>query len=1763
MSVTVLNAHNVMKRFFKYLFILVLLIAGAEVTGQGTYTISLTPTPESCAAGAESNNGSILLTVNTPGTFTYNYDVYLLPGETLEESGILNTGTGYSITITPLVPGDYRVEVERASSTLTPRIVETTVEGSENELEVEVDVLSNVICNSGSTGSIRITAEEGTGPYEYGYGDGASTSPNSSGGYQDNGGEFEGLSAGSFKAWVRDEFGCERSADFSISQPVAISFDSQTINPNCDDEGGQINLSNFSGGDPFPGGQFVNGYQIVWQDAETGDTLAQNVASLATLAAGRYQVNVIDESTCSPQGTQIELFQGFGLDTTAVNDVTCANDLDGFLEITVELDSVQKAGGQTYSITLSDSDGEVENKTGLTQDTVHFVNLGADTYTVEVIVAGCHRSISAIIEAKEAPELVNATRTNVICKGNSTGTITWEVEGGSGSFRYSIDTGTTYQNSPTFNFLPADNYVLQVLQIVDGDSCITLFNDTNLDFQPITIEEPVLEWYLDSDTDSIRDVSCFSAADGFYSFAYDSAFSVNPALSSNNQPIWTNRNTGDTVATGVYQKNNLGPGEYRVSVTAESGCKDFLEFSISEPAELSIEATAPELDCPVEFTPGGVVIDASGSGVVGGTPPYSYQWLRNNNPVSAGSGGNSNKLTNVSDDAIYTLAVEDDNGCQDTAIFEIIIPENIEVIEVSSTQIACKDEQTGAIEIDVTGGTSPYAYVWVRRNLNGIDTLSTNDHILTDLDSGEYQVYISDSRACQYDSLANPILIADPATSFEITGKAADVTCNGSNDGTIDITLAFDGNHSQFIQASGIEWFYEEEMDPFLTGERDLEGLEPGNYRIVIKDTKDCSKEETFEVREPEALNLELMIQDNSCFGDAGGFISLDTVGAGGWGDYTVHWKIDGAEELDSIGQLELSGLGNGEYQLILSDSSGCSVDSTIVLKAPGPLTITETITNVQCNGDETGTISVQLTGGAEPYAITWLDMDGQIANGVTSIDALTAGTYRIRLDDDHNCGVLEEIYTITEPSTTYDISLDVTQVKCNNGSTGELTLNINAEGGHPADYSVKWYRNGSHVTTQDNATPSTESPLSALNAGTYAVEVTDANGCLRTAEQILTNPTKIFLNPEVTPVSCNGFEDGAITLNPTGGYANYTYSWEYNGSALSGNNSFRTDLPEGEYRIKVTDDEGCVKDSTIQLANPLPIVVNADIASPRCTNGTDGSITLTVTNGTPPYVFEWRHDDEVISTEQDLSGLPAGIYELFVTDQFQCEISMQEYTVSDPPSDFTIEGTIDKVTCSDHTDGVIDVDIVVTGDPDLDYSVYWEKNGTLFSQNTEDLDGIGFGEYELFVTDQYGCVKSRTFSLENPAPLNLEFLVADATCYLESDGSVAVQVTGGYGSYSFEWLKNNEPFSVTGSFANNLEAAFYELTVTDLEGCVITRTVEVEQPDPFLIEVTKQDNTCSTPYDSEIEAVVTGGNPPYELQWFRNGLPYSDAEDLTGIPSGTYQLIATDTNLCETTSAEVVIATPERLGLNILSMENNLCPNTENGSISFQGTGGFFPYTYSFDSLAYEDRNNFLNLADKDYLISVKDNVGCTFDTVITVGNEHELEAEFSLEADEFAIDFPITLTDESLGDNIVQWFWSFGDTRASEDQNTSVTYTQEGTYVITLTVENEVGCRLSKSDTVEIIRGYNFTIPTAFTPNDDFSNDNFRPVFSNVEALNIRIQDRNGELVFETGQLSGFWDGTYNGVPAPQGAYYYEMTFTARSGKVRKERGKVFLLR
>jgi hypothetical protein len=377
--------------------------------------------------------------------------------------------------------------------------------------------------------------------------------------------------------------------------------------------------------------------------------------------------------------------------------------------------------------------------------------------------------------------------------------------------------------------------------------------------------------------------------------------------------------------------------------------------------------------------------------------------------------------------------------------------------------------------------------------------------------------------------------------------------CNGGSNGkiTMNITGAAGPYNWSYGSTSG-------------TG-TEISGLAAGSYTVTVVSGggTGCSKTFTVSISSSPAISAINATPNNViCNGLATGSISIADV-SGGTPPFTFLWS-DGATTQNR------SGLAAGNYSLTATDASGCSVSSAtpISITQPTAITIIPTVTNVLCNGNTTGAISIAASGGTGSFSYLW--NDGATTQNRTD---LAAGTYSVKVTDTSNCSNTMGGIVVAQPSTALSLSASQTNVACNGGSTGAIDLTVS---GGTSSYSYLW---STSATTQD---------ISNLATGNYSVTVTDANGCSAILSKTITQPTPLSISSAVTKASCPGISDGGITLTVTGGTTSYSYSWS-GPSNYASSSASPTGLLAGTYNVTVTDAKGCTATVSIIVGNSNP----------------------------------------------------------------------------------------------------------------------------------------------------------------------------------------------------------------------------------------------------------------------------------------------------------------------------------------------------------------------------------------------------------------------------------------------------------------------------------------------------------------------------------------------------------------------------------------------
>jgi hypothetical protein len=438
------------------------------------------------------------------------------------------------------------------------------------------------------------------------------------------------------------------------------------------------------------------------------------------------------------------------------------------------------------------------------------------------------------------------------------------------------------------------------------------------------------------------------------------------------------------------------------------------------------------------------------------------------------------------------------------------------------------------------------------------------------------------------------------------------------------------------------------------------------------------------------------------------------------------------------------------------------------------------------------------------------------------------------------------------------------TNLNCNGVCTGQAS--VSASGG-TSPYSYSWSNN------------QTTSSVSSLCAGTYTVTVTDMNGSTIISTANITEPSAITANTTATNASC-GNNNGSATVSASGGTSPYTYSWSNSQSTAT-----ITGLSAGTYTVTVTDNKGCAKTATATVSSNGGATVTATSTNTSCFGGSNGSASVSASGGSTPYSYSWSNGQ----TTSVISGLPAGVYNVTVTDGASCS-SMASVTVNQPTA---ITATTTSTSANCNTSNGTATVTANGGTPG--YTYLWSTSP---AQTAQTANNLSAGTYTVTVTDANNCSITATVVVNGSGGANITANSTNVSCNGGTNGSVTVSASGGTTPYSYNWSSGQTTSSVSG-----LPAGTYSITVTDGNGCPSVASVTVTNPAAINITTTTTNASGSTASDGTATASVTGGTPPYSYMW-NNGQTNATA---TGLAPGTYTVNITDANGCQMSSTATV----------------------------------------------------------------------------------------------------------------------------------------------------------------------------------------------------------------------------------------------------------------
>lgn len=558
---------------------------------------------------------------------------------------------------------------------------------------------------------------------------------------------------------------------------------------------------------------------------------------------------------------------------------------------------------------------------------------------------------------------------------------------------------------------------------------------------------------------------------------------------------------------------DLPPGDYTVTVTDESnGCTDEETFELPENNTLILTTAFEAPSCNGAFD-GVASVDANSN-----FPNYTYQW---NDPA----GQTTPEATGLAA-GFYSVTVTDSDGCSSNAIINITQPAALSIGSPTIINVSCNGGSNGAIDVNVTGGSSGYTYSWSN---GGVTDINAN------LPAGDYILTVTDSQGCELEST---LTISQPEV-LDADAIIDNVSCSGYSDGSAEV-----------VGTGGTAPYSYSWTELGVTGGTQT-NLLPGTYEIVVTDNNGCQHFEQIQISSTTSLLVSSEIQQISCFGEADGSATVEV--NGGTPNYTYSWN----DPANQSGATAVN-LAPGTYTVSVADANNCQALYDVVITQPDDLAITIiSQDDVECFGQANGEAQLQVTGGTAPYNYNW--SGGQFLPSVTT---LGAGLQIVTVTDANGCTVGGSVQ-IGQP-TAVGATYTTTNPTCFDGLNGSAT--VVASGG-VGGYSYDWAGSTSSSATANN-----------LGAGQYTAIITDANGCEHSVSIIITEPSEIILSTSSLPATC-GLEDGSVSASAFGGTGNLSYNW---GSLGTG--SSIADVGAGSYSVTVTDANGCTDNATVNV---------------------------------------------------------------------------------------------------------------------------------------------------------------------------------------------------------------------------------------------------------------------------------------------------------------------------------------------------------------------------------------------------------------------------------------------------------------------------------------------------------------------------------------------------------------------------------------------------
>ena len=501
----------------------------------------------------------------------------------------------------------------------------------------------------------------------------------------------------------------------------------------------------------------------------------------------------------------------------------------------------------------------------------------------------------------------------------------------------------------------------------------------------------------------------------------------------------------------------------------------------------------------------------------------------------------------------------------------------------------------------------------------------------------------------------------------------------------------------------------------------------------------------------------------------------------------------------------------------------------------------------------------------------------------------------------------------------------------------------------------------------------------------TYKVVLTDSYGCkLQDSMQVFFGnkiAAPLVVCQEVTPKSvaftwqpvtnATDFEvsvNGAAWQTSNGG----TYSHKVSGLTLGqkitlqvrakGNNS------------KCASGGSDIGSATCSTPDCLPPDLKiASVQNESCYDKKDGKIQAIASNGFSPYIYQFENQKNNVGA---FMLLTSGTYSVTATDAKGCS-SSASFSITSPTP--LLAKSFSKIsTCTTLADGQAGV---IVGGSVPPYQYVW-ANGKKDSL----LQNLVKGLYSVTVYDKNNCSATQLISVDEKTSLDFSAQVSDIKCYGASEGSITTEIKGGVYPYTYNWSGANGFISNKNNISS-LKSGNYNLTVSDNQGCKLTKSYTIATPSSELFLTANGTTTVCFGEKGNAQAFATGGTPPFDFTW-SNG---QKTQNLDKIAAGNYFVSVTDKKGCTRKDSVKIIGLDEIKAE--IEVTNASCHDGKNGAAKVTKVSSAnkilnisdLNYKWNNGILAFE---NTALQAGQSYSVVISDKLGCSISKNISISN-------------------------------------------------------------------------------------------------------------------------------------------------------------------------------